>query len=109
MKLHSIKSGMKPKSKLGQLLHNDSAFLIEDLVEAVLAIFLVICITGVMIPMALEMYGGIPGTWQGGGFELLWYALPVLFVLAFVIGGVTAIIRYFRGAGDNGGDIRGRV
>ena len=113
MKSRSMKSGVKPKlklkSKLGTLFHNDMAFIVEDLVEAVFAIFLVICLSGMLIPMALEMYGGIPETWQGGGFEILWYALPVLFLIAFVFGGVIAIVRYFRGAGGEGGEIRGRV
>ena len=111
IKSRSLKSRPKPKIKLklGQLFHDDMAFMIEDLVEAVLAIFLVICLSGILIPMALEMYGGIPETWTGGGFEILWYSLPALFLIAFVVGGVIAIIRYFRGTGGGGGDIIGRV
>ena len=112
MKSRSIKSGVKPKpkikSKLGALLHNDRAFMADDLVEAVLAIFLTICLIGILLPMALEMYGGLPGAWAGGRFEILWYSIPTLFIIAFVFGGVIAIIRYFRGAGGEG-DIRGRV
>ena len=107
MKSHSIKSDIKPK--LVSLLHNDMAFVAEDIIEAVFAIFFVICLTGIFFPMMMEIYGTrLPEPWAGGVFAIIWPLIPVILIIALLFGVIIGIIRYFRGGGGEG-EIRGRV
>ena len=113
MKSRSMKSGVKPKpkikSKLGSLLKSNSAFAIENMIEAVLGIAVTMLLIILFAPIIMDLYlANFPnfGPEQTSA-GAIWANLPYIVVVMLIIGGLLAVIMWFRGGGE--GEIRGRV
>ena len=113
MSPRSTKSGVdaepKLKSKLESLLRSDSAFAIENLIEAVLGIVVTLLLIILFAPIIMDLYLANfpnfgPDQTSAGA---IWANLPYIVVVMLIIGGLLAVIMWFRGGSE--GEIRGRV
>ena len=112
MSPRSTKSGVntkpKLKSKLESLLRSDSAFAIENLIEAVLGIVVTLLLIILFAPIIMDLYlASFPSFGTGTKAGAIWANFPYIAVVMLIIFGLLAMVMWFKGGGE--GEIMGRV
>lgn len=86
-----------------RLRHNDvAAFTLQEMVEGVVAIGVGIILAGILLPIAFQMFGGLPENLAGNPANptmlgVLWNYIPVITVVMLMIGLIFAILGWFGG------------
>ena len=89
-----------------RLRHNETAaFTLNEMVEGVVAIAVGIILAGVLLPIAFQMFGGLPENLAGNPANptmlgMLWGYIPIIVVVMLMIGLIFAILGWF-GGGEN--------
>lgn len=93
-----IKNKIKSRFKVSSisLLRNKSATLtFEEIIEAVLTIFVVLLIIWVFLPITLDLYkmSASEMNYADPMFVALWSNFPVIIIVAIIIGVIIGLIR----------------
>lgn len=99
---------MKLMKTTRDFIHDDNgAFTLKEMVEAVVALGVGIILAGILLPIAFQMFGGLPENLAVGPdmqptlLATIWGYIPVIVVVMLMIGLIVAIIGWF-GGGEEG-------
>lgn len=96
---------MKLMKTTRDFIHDDNgAFTLKEMVEAIIALGVGIILAGILLPIAFQMFGGLPEnlsrdaiTGQPTLLATIWGYIPVIVVVMLMIGLIFAILGWFGG------------
>lgn len=97
---------MKLMKTTRDFIHDDNgAFTLKEMVEAIIALGVGIILAGILLPIAFQMFGGLPTNLAGTPTNptmlgMIWNYIPVIVVVMLMIGLIFAILGWFGGGED---------